>query len=602
LAPALAERIDASALAHGELSGRVRAQLELRRSAPLELDLGAPLGFEAALEQLEFRADPQGELLAGLRALRIEGGSLEVREKRLRLASVEIDTPHLRVTRDAQALQAFGVRFLTAAAAEADAAAEVATDAPAATSATPTPLEAPAFDVVVERAVATGLDVEFVDLSGPAPARLPLDELDAELKRVSLAGLARGDALSFRATLGAGAVDLPVRISADSLLEGMAAGVVDLLDGEDNLARSEPRPLFAELNLSGKIALAPAPRGWAALNLEALELPAFRGPALASGLELGDGTADLDVRLRLAGADGMSVDARSSFAHLSLSEPADGPLARYLSLPAPLDTVLFLLKDAEGLHKFNLGFRVEREGLSSTELAGAAASAATGVIARAVASSPLRLLSTLTDAAGLTGDEAPPQANRRVVEFSAGDPTLDARGRAVLAQLGEDVRGRPRKRVVVVHELSRADLERVARLVNPSLDDRARLAARLRERKAELTRERETLAARARAELAFADASRRAELMAQLRALDAQIGEGEHALERLFELLRPGSERRNATRARGAAIALGAERADRARRALADLGVPAERVIVRVVKADALAGLEGGGRLTLWAQ
>ncbi|MBL8801168.1 MAG: DUF748 domain-containing protein [Planctomycetes bacterium] len=602
LAPALAERIDASALAHGELSGRVRAQLELRRSAPLELDLEAPLGFEAALEQLEYRADPQGELLAGLRALRIEGGSLDVREKRLRLASVEIDTPHLRATRDAHALQAFGVRFLTPSAAEADTPAQLAADAPAATSATPTPLEAPAFDVVVERAVATGLDVEFVDLSGPAPARLPLDELDAELKRVSLAGLARGDALSFRATLGAGAVDLPVRVSADSLLEGMAAGVVDLLDGEDNLARSEPRPLFAELNLSGKIALAPAPRGWAALNLEALELPAFRGPALATGLELGDGTADLDVRLRLAGADGMSVDARSSFAHLSLSEPADGPLARYLSLPAPLDTVLFLLKDAEGLHKLSLGFRVERDGLKSAEIAGAAAAAATGVIARAVASSPLRLLSTLTDAAGLTGDEAPPQANRRVVEFAAGDPTLDARGRAVLAQLGEDVRGRPRKRVVVVHELSRADLERVARLVNPSLDDRARLAARLRERKAELTRERETLAARARSELAFADPNRRAELMAQLRGLDAQIGEGERALERLFELLRPGSERRNATRARGAAIALGAERADRARRALADLGVTAERVIVRVVKADAIAELEGGGRLTLWAQ
>jgi len=596
LAPALAERIDASALAHGELSGRVSAQLELRRSTPLALDLAAPVGFEAALEQLEFRADPQGELLAGLRALRVEGGLFEAREKRLRIASLEIDTPHLRASRDAQGLQACGVRLLSAASPAAEAG-NVAPQEPVAK-----PLEAPPFDVIVERTVATGLDVEFVDLSGPTPARLPLDELDAELKRVSLAGLARGDTLSFRATLGAGAVDLPVRISADSLLEGMAAGVVDLFDGESNVARSEPRPLFAELNLSGKLALAPAPRGWAALNLETLELPALRGPALATGLELGDGTADLDVRLRLAGADGMSVDARSSFAHLSLSEPADGPLARYLSLPAPLDTVLFLLKDAEGLHKLNLGFRVERSGLSSTQLAGAAASAAAGVIARAVASSPLRLLSTLTDAAGLTGDEPPPQATRRVVEFAAGDPTLDARGRAVLAQLGEDVRGRPRKRIVVVHEFSRADVERVARLVNPSLDDRARLAARLRERKAELTRERETLAARARSELAFADADRRVELTAQLRALDAQIGEGEHALERLFDLLRPGSERRNAARARSAAIALGAERADRARRALAELGVESERVIVRVVKADALAERDGGGRLTLWAQ
>lgn len=604
LRPELAQRIDAASLTQGELSFEADARLDLRRRSPLELDPDAPIGFEGELRALEFRAEPAGEVLAGLGALRIDGGSFSPRAPSARIASIEFQAPRFRASRDAQALNVLGLRVLLASteAGAADPDAPAPSVAALVDSAAATAEIAPPFDLTVERVVASGLDVELLDTSGPQPARIPLERLDAELKRFSLPGLARGEALAFRATVGAGALELPPRVVADSLLEGMAHGVADLLDGTDAPRANEQRPLFAELNVSGKLAPFPAPSGWATLNLESLELPALRGPALARGLEVGDGLADIDVRLRFAGANGMSVDARTSFAHLSLSEPADGPLSRFLALPAPLDTVLFLLKDAEGRHKLSLGFRVEADGLSKSSLAACAAGAAAGVIARAVASSPLRLLSTLSDAAGITGADAPPASEIHVLGFAAGDATLGLDAPPLIAALAERLRGRPRKGVVLEHELSPADLERAARLVNPSLADCARLTARLREHKAELSRERDARAAQTRAEFALADPARMRELSERLRSLEARLGQGEEALERLLELSRPGAERRATARARAAAVSLGAERLERARRALRALGLEDARILTRVVKPEPNTQLEGGGRLRLWVR
>ncbi len=604
LMPQPAAQLDGSALEHGELAFTVGAQLEVRRRGPLELDPSAEIGFAASLADVAFRTAPDSPPVAGLGALRVDGGTYAPRSGALRIASVEIERPLLRVQRDAQGLHALG--FVLAAppreeetsSASTPASAPVVADSEASASGAS---ELP--DLSIERVVATGLDVELLDTTGPTPARVPLDALDAELERFSLRGLARGEALSFRATLGASQVELPPRVVADSLLEGMAAGVDELLAGDSAPRASERRPLFAEVNLSGRVAPFPAPTGWAALNVEALELPAFRGPAGALGLEVGDGLADFDVRLRLSGSSGMSVDARSNFSHLSLSEPADGPLARYLALPAPLDTVLFLLKDAEGRHKVSLGFRATSDGLSMRSLALGAATAATEAIARAVASSPLRLLSTLTDAVGVTGDAAaPPPAQARLVEFASGDASLPHAAQRELERISSELAGRPRKRAVLVHELSKADFARAARLVNPSLDDCARLTARMRERKAELTRDRDALAARARAEFALADPAAVQAICERVRALESQIGQSDRALERLLELSQPGAERRAAARARSAAISLGGERIERARRALVALGVDEARIVPRVVNAGVAAELPAGGRLWIWVR
>jgi hypothetical protein len=589
LAPQLAAQLDGSALEHGEIAFELDAQLDVRRRGPLELDPSADIGFRASLSNFSFKSAPDGAPLAGLAELRVEGGAFSPRSGAVRIASVEIERPMLRAQRDEYGLHALG--FTLVAEAPVSEPEPPRTSQPTAAAASPvaTALDENALpDVSLERIVATGIDVELLDTTGTTPARVPLDELDAELGRFSLRGLARGEALSFRATLGASDVALPPRLVVDSLLEGVAAGVGELLSADSVAPRAaETRPLFAEVTLSGKLAPFPAPTGWAALNVEALELPAFRGPAGAMGLEVGDGLADLDLRLRFSGASGLSVDARSSFTHLSLSEPADGPLARYLALPAPLDTVLFLLKDAEGRHKVSIGFRATNEGLSTRSIVLGAAAAIAEALARAVASSPLRLLSTLTDAVGVTGDaEAPPPAQARRIEFASGDASLPHAALRELESIASQLDGRPRKRAVIVHELSGADLERTTRLVNPTLDDCARLTARLRERKAELALDRDASAARARAEFALGDAAAVRAMCGRVRELESQLGQCDQALERVFELSRPGAERRAAARARSAAIALGGERIERARRALLALGVEETRIVARVVRAE----------------
>jgi hypothetical protein len=613
LVPQLAAQLDGSALEHGEIAFELDAQLDVRRRGPLELDPSADVGFRASLSNFSYKSAPDGAPLAGLAELRVEGGAFSPRSGAVRIASVEIERPMLRAERDAQGLHALG--FTLAAKAPVSEPEQPRTSQPAAAAASPvaTPLDENALpDLSLERIVATGIDVELLDTTGPTPARVPLDELDAELGRFSLRGLARGEALAFRATLGASDVELPPRLVVDSLLEGVAAGVGELLSADPIAPRAaETRPLFAEVNLSGRLAPFPAPTGWAALNVEALELPAFRGPARAMGLDVGDGLADLDLRLRFSGASGLSVDARSSFTHLSLSEPADGPLARYLALPAPLDTVLFLLKDAEGRHKVSIGFRATSEGLSTRSIVLGAAAAVAEALARAVASSPLRLLSTLTDAVGVTGDaEAPPPAQARRIEFASGDASLPHAALRELEAIASQLDGRPRKRAVIVHELSAADLERTTRLVNPTLDDCARLTARLRERKAELALDRDASAARARAEFALGDAAAVRAMCGRVRELESQLGQCDQALERVFELSRPGAERRAAARARSAAIALGGERIERARRALLALGVEETRIVARVVRAeiaakvapDAAPELAAGGALQIWVR
>ncbi len=600
LAPELAAHVTPGELEHGEASAAFDAHFDVRRRQPLELDPGAKIGFEAVLAQLALRAAPEGPLLAGLDALRIEGGEFLPRDSSVKIAAIELERPSLRVTRDPSGIRALG--FVARPRASIAAATPDPHVNESAGSVGPSAAIDEPLDLRIERIVASGLDVLLEDSSGPERALFPLNALDAEIKRFALRGLARGEPLAFRATLGAAEVELPPRITADSLLEGVAAGVLAAFDDDRGARKRESRPLFAELNVSGKLALAPAPSGWVALNVEALELPALRGPALSSGMEIGDGLVDLDVRVRLAGAAGLSVDARTSFAHLALSEPADGPLARYLSLPAPLDTVLFLLKDAEGRHKFSAGFRAPPEGLSAAALARSAAGAAAEVIARAVASSPLRLLSTLTDAAGLTGGEEPPPRDLRVLSFESGDPTPARDARRSLAGLVERIRGRPRQGLVLEHELSRADLERALKLVHPSSGDRARLVARLREQRAELSRERDFKAAQLRAEFALADAARRDAIATQMREFEARVGQCDEALERVLELTRPGAERRAAARARSAAVSLGAERIERVRRELLALGVEPERILARVVKSQVGAVSAGGGSVRVWVR
>ncbi len=280
----------------------------------------------------------------------------------------------------------------------------------------------------------------------------------------------------------------------------MIGAAARAVSGGDDAQVFEQRRVFDELSVQGRIVPGAAPTGWLSMDLSALELPAFAGPAARSGVSIADGTLDATARVRLEGEDGSDVSATLTFGSLSLSEPSDGPISSWLHLPAPLDSVLFLLKNDDGEHVIPLDFHVDRDGLGGGQIAGAAAGAMGSVIGRAVASAPLRVLGTVTDLVGVTGNEAPVAPEPPVVlAFAPGDPAPPPDADTTLAALAARLLDDENLALVVEHEFGAGDAQRAETLGSPPPDDARRLAERLSARRAELLRQRDAKAAEARA-------------------------------------------------------------------------------------------------------
>ncbi len=590
--PALAGRVDGSELRAGELDLHLSGHLSVTRRGPLGFDWAQPISGEVLLDRCEFRAEPGGEVLAGVGAVRAEIGSIHALSGDVKLRSLQVSTPRLRARRDARGIHVLGLTLTLPPNAQPDATAK-APDPQAAVVAAPVPRP----DFTIERIDIDGIDVEVLDTTGPEPVRLPLTKLDVEVKKLSTRALAAGGSVQFDAVLEAGAVDLPKRVRSSSLVAGIATATAAALRGAKESAEREPRPLFGSITLAGRVAPFPAPSGWVTLDISEFELTGLRGIASGHGVELGDGLLDLSARARLLGADGASLSARASLSQMKLSEPANGPISRYLALPVPLDAALFLLEDAEGRQSIPISIRIGPQGLQPASVIAAASTAATVVIARAIASSPLRLLGTFTDALGLTGRDGPkPGEFARSFDFEAGaadEPSDEDALESLRRRLAADTA----LQVTLVHEFGALDLARAERLANPAIEDCQRLAERLRQRKAELARRREELAAQARIEIALGRSQDAEDLLTRVRALDRELGFAEGSLDRLLELLRPGAERRMSQRTRAAALLLARERIERVRQALIARGIAPERIEPRPAR-SLEATRESGGRVT----
>ena len=137
---------------------------------------------------------------------------------------------------------------------------------------------------------------------------------------------------------------------------------------------------------SGQLTFYPATSGWMQVALQGFE----RRPcaARASGINIGDGVLDVNSRTRLAGSEAVTWTP-VSLAHLSLSEPDVGPIS-FLKLPAPLDTVIFVLKNEQGEIRLPLAF--DFGGGSTMGLAEISAKASTAflrLVTEALAAAPL---------------------------------------------------------------------------------------------------------------------------------------------------------------------------------------------------------------------
>src|SRR5205085_582513 len=119
---------------------------------------------------------------------------------------------------------------------------------------------------------------------------------------------------------------------------------------------------------------------------------------------------------------------------------------------------------------------------------------------------------------------------------------------------------------------------------NPPPADAAALAGRLRARKLDLQRLRAEAAGRARAELAAGGGSPGASAVDRVRSLDRDLAATEDALDRVYDLLRPGADRQADRRTRAACLEVGRTRLQAVRDALVASGVPDANRRVRLLK------------------
>ncbi|MBI1382670.1 MAG: hypothetical protein GC161_16465 [Planctomycetaceae bacterium] len=599
--PSLERWVTAGALEDGTAAAKLTAELSWRRRGPLDFSLRDGFAAELELSGAELRATPGGERLVGLDDLFVDVRRYQPTTGDLHIASIEFERPSLRATLREDSLEVLGLRIPIpaepdAADAESEPPQAESTDADAA----PTPAEAetaaaPAATattagplVRIDSIVGRGLDVELLDTTVTPNLRVPLNRLEFEVRGFTTRALVEPVPIGFALYLGADDVELPKRVPYRSLLGGLASAATSVLGGGGEEVELESRPLFGELAVVGRIAPAPVPVGWTRVELDGFELTGLRGAAAESGVKIGDGTLDFRARIDFEPDATIEVESNTSLTYLSLSEPAGGPISRYLRLPAPLDSVLYVLRNEDGEQRIPLRFSLDEKGLSFRDLASTVSKALGRLITDAVASSPMRLTGGLTDLVGLTGGgetEAADDAPEGAVTFPSGSILFDSRSASGLNTIAERLADDPELRVVLEHRFGASDLARAGRFANPSDTDTRELGRQLETRRSSLARRRAIAAVDVRSAYALgateaAEARRR-----ELVALDEELAASEDALDELYELLRPGADRRADRRTRAAALAVAALRQERVREALIARGAPEDEGRIEVRRA-----------------
>jgi hypothetical protein len=624
--PDLARTIDASRISNGTLGGRLSGILEARRLGPLDFALRDGFGLEVEINDLALRPEPDGEALAGIDNVLLDveriapnplGGTDVV------VTSLEANTPRLLAERSAAGLSVAGIVFRAAPPADGEAGAEGdaegAKTAPAAPAAdgqngtkttdgqaaasgvannaangAQTPdddrgAEPPRDGLRIDEFSIQGLDVRYVDTTRDPSTIVPLTDLELSVRDFAsgraLAGM--DDPLQIEIYLRAGEVPLPERLPESKLfgVDSLLSAAVQAVAGSGEIEMQE-RPLFGEISIRGS--LAPTAEGGRVgtirTTVSGLEMTGLRGLAAEGGVQIGDGLLDLDLTTRLQ-PSATQISSVARFSRLSMSEPAGGPISTYLRLPAPLDTVLYVLRDSSGEQRIPLDVTIDNKGVSTSRILGAVTSALGAVIRDAVAGAPLRVASPVTDLLQLTGGKTEDLTLLdRPLAFPVGSTILDAEARSALLPLAKKVAEDPQLVLIASHALSAADRALVFRRANPSTSDCRALVRRLRTRNTEIESEREAIAVRARAAFAIGEVAVARELEESLRVLDRERTENEDALDRLLALLQPGAERRADARTRQAVRELAEARLEALRTAIRETlgGLPAQRALARL--------------------
>ena len=597
VAPELAETFDGKGLADGRFQTGLEVEANVRRRGATRIDLSRGLELSFSVTKTALRAGESGPVLAAVGLVRGEQVKVETRTGDLTVRSLEVADLAANAWRDADGIHVLGMRIKGTepkpdkpdappkepAEPEATVASQVEPGAPAAGGTDP---PAPKPEVRIDRLSVSGLDFRFEDRALDPPVVIPITSLDADVRGLSSLLLERERPVKFNVSLGAGKVALPKKLRGGTIT-GALADAARLAGGKqvDTKQELEERDFFAQIVAAGDVRLYPKPAGRAQASMNGVELAAIRGLAAPSGIGLNGGT--FDGRVEVKTREDQKLDVRSRFVvtDLSVSEPANGPIVRYLALPAPLDVVIGAVEAPDKSITLPLHFQVD--GTKPEGIVPAAAGAVSGVLVTAVASAPVKVV---TGVVGLFGDttkemevvEDPPV----YLEYAPGVASLDPASQRTLERLLAGAKRSKHVRVVVEHELGQDDVAVAAQRANPPRQQVAVFTENLRGRRREMLGRRDDLFLRARAAALSTGPSLTLpdESLVAYRDLQRELADVDDALDRLYDLQRPGAERQADRRTRSAALELADARLARVRANVKALGdaAAAERVRVGV--------------------
>ncbi|MCB9907389.1 MAG: DUF748 domain-containing protein [Planctomycetes bacterium] len=594
--PMLASRVDASAWTAGEVGMHLSSQLDIRRRSPLDFPLDQGFGLHAMLDQVHILAHPEAEAKLGFEELSLEVDSIQPATGQVRVRQIDWSGLFGDVLRDAEGLHVADLVLLTqpeapelvrtqpadTATVTADEPAEPVAPSAAELEAANTPMAAmlesePASEVAVDSVVVSGGRFQFEDRTVDPALVFPLQGFDLEVKRFSTRTLVEERPFRFQLSMYGGDVELPKRSVSGNLVSGLLGSVASVASAAVGTkeVKLESRPAFDEFNVRGNLSLGPQPKGWVQARIRGFELPILRGFGKASGVEIKDGLLDEAAMVHMNGAEGVRISSTTNFSYLSLSEPVGGPISSYLKLPAPLDTVLYALKDKDGDQTIPLNIQVQDGGVSTRKVLGAVTSALGNLILEAIASTPMRVLGGVIDLAGLDSKPVELTGNEWVrIPYAPGEQRFDPELRTRIEDLVQLLRRDPSLQLVVEQGLGSLDVERANVLANPDPESYHELAQAYRRERNEGLDRREALVAQIRMAQALGRVDDAQAQVQALRELDAHLAQTESALDRMLEFTQDLGERAKQRRGRDAALQLARRRQELVGANLRGLRIP----------------------------
>lgn len=594
----LTQAVPGGVLTDAEFTTELHARLNLRRRDPQRFDLGRPFGGELALDDVRLRDAATGAEVASATSIEAVARAIDPTTGAVLLRSLTATDAVFDVTRAADGLRLPGVTIPTPVA-------KAATDADAAFAAVADGVRVPDLvfappaadrEVAVEHLIVQGLRTTVRDETTKPPTIVPIADAEIDVHGLSTLAFTEARPIAFDVSLRGGDVPLERREHAGNLLAGVVGSAARAVTLQGDQHALEPRPLFDEIAVAGRLAFAPFLQGEARANVTTFELTGLRGLAKASSIEIADGVLDQRVEVDLRGPDGIDVRSLQVFRWLSLTEPPGGPISTYLRLPMPLPSVLFLLRNDEDEQRVPIAIHLPARGVKTSDVVDAIAEAFAKVVADAVAGAATRAAGVVTGFFDfLWPKRTLPTA---ALDFAGGEPALGAGDlTAIAAALARD----PQLEAVLAHELGPDDLVRAAALATPPPAVVAAQVADLQARRAELERQRPDLVADLDALYAAARLPEARRGQEALLAHDNQLGALERTLDEALALLGGDTPRAARRRTDAAARALGQARlaavAAALRAAVPELA--ADRLVLRTPRGAASADATGGGRVAV---